>query len=65
MILRAVYFIMSVVIIVLVVMNLHYTDVIKELKLKNANLDFRNKKLVEDLQENIEVLQRIKDSMKF
>lgn len=56
---------MSVVIIVLVIMNLHYTDVIKELKLKNANLDFRNKKLVEDLQENIEVLQRIKDTMQF
>lgn len=65
MILRAVYLIMSVVIIVLVIMNLHYTDVIKELKLKNANLDFRNKKLVEDLQENIEVLQRIKDTMQF
>lgn len=65
MILRIVYTVMAVTIIALVCYCLHYTDEIKDLKLKNSSLEYKNMILKKDLQENIEILERIKEHMKF
>ena len=65
MILRIVYWLMAITIITLVCCCFHYTDEIKNLKLEKSSLEYRNMILKKDLQENIDILEKIKDHMKF
>lgn len=59
------YWVLAVYCIVLTIINLTQSDKIQNLKKENSLLKSRNEFLNKDLQENIEILERIKDHIKF
>lgn len=59
------YWILAIYCIVLTIINLTQSDKIQNLKKENSLLKSRNEFLNKDLQENIEILERIKDHIKF
>lgn len=56
---------LSVGLLISVGLNFKYTDKIKELEKNNCCLQARNEILNQDLKENIEILERIKDNLQF
>lgn len=59
------YWVLTIYCIVLTIINLIQSDKIQNLKKENSLLMSRNEFLNKDLQENIEILERIKDHIKF
>lgn len=59
------YWVLAVYCIVLTIINLTQSDKIQNLKRENWLLKSKNEFLNEELQENLEILERIKDHIKF